>query len=312
MAPISPHAPFTWGLNGNLVRTPDSLVWGATRAIDLVSGVRFSWDNSQNKAFIDFLRAFGPNYKSTNFELLLFRLDLDGYEDIRNKNGESVHRLIMEKVLRKLKSTADKMAQNGLIESYKTLVNDANLTRSNPMNYNKSKIFDFRQNAILSGREGEAKSSISSFSSPKLQTSIRSTPSNHSPFLSMSDPNVPKGPEAASVSSSPSVSSITTQFKSSEGSPTEAQHSYSQEQSSSARDQENEDPFETAGLSLVILIRRLAKFRYALDDAESVFLKLPMSKERERWVKGLFARMGDTHSSIQYDTTDLQEYITEE
>lgn len=98
-------------------RTPNSLVWGTTKAIELVSSVRFSWDNHQNRIFIDFLKAVGPDLKDVDIEPLLFQLDLHGYDNIRNKSGESVYRLIKEKVMRKLKRTADKMEMNGLFES---------------------------------------------------------------------------------------------------------------------------------------------------------------------------------------------------
>ncbi|KAI1658067.1 hypothetical protein F4813DRAFT_395815 [Daldinia decipiens] len=97
-------------------RTPSSLVWETTKAIELVSSLRFSWDNYQNRIFIEFLKAVGPDFKDVDIEPLLFQLDLHGYNDIRNKYGESVYHLIKAKAMRKLKRTADKMEIDGLFE----------------------------------------------------------------------------------------------------------------------------------------------------------------------------------------------------
>ncbi|KAI0847423.1 hypothetical protein F5Y00DRAFT_271164 [Daldinia vernicosa] len=108
------------------VRTPYSLVWGTTKAVNLVSSVRFSWDNRQNSVFIKFLKAIGPDYKDVDIEPLLFELDLHGYDDIRTKYGESVYSLIKEKVMRKLKRTADKMKEDGLFESDTESSDDSN------------------------------------------------------------------------------------------------------------------------------------------------------------------------------------------
>ncbi|XXH04244.1 hypothetical protein Hte_010658 [Hypoxylon texense] len=103
-------------------RTSDSVVWRtskgkATTAGDLVSSVRFSWDANQTHLFRKFLMTVGLGFKNADLTPLLVGLNLDGYEKISNCYGENVHSLIMEKVSRKLRNTADAMDLKTLLET---------------------------------------------------------------------------------------------------------------------------------------------------------------------------------------------------
>ncbi|KAI1452831.1 hypothetical protein F4805DRAFT_479093 [Annulohypoxylon moriforme] len=91
------------------IRSPDSTVWKGTKARDLVSGVRFSWDRYQNLYFVDFLETAGLGFKNADISPLLVQLNLDGYEDIKNDYGENVYDIIEVKVRRKIKNTADNL-----------------------------------------------------------------------------------------------------------------------------------------------------------------------------------------------------------
>ncbi|KAI0836710.1 hypothetical protein F5Y06DRAFT_273177 [Hypoxylon sp. FL0890] len=95
-------------------RTPDSVVWKGTKARDLVSSVRFSWDKYQRKIFVEFLKNEGLSFKNADIEPLLRNLNLDGYDNIENRYGENVSDLIEEKVRRKLKNTADEVGEDVL------------------------------------------------------------------------------------------------------------------------------------------------------------------------------------------------------
>ncbi|KAI1205168.1 uncharacterized protein F4807DRAFT_444212 [Annulohypoxylon truncatum] len=96
------------------IRTPDSTVWRSTKARDLVSSVRFSWDKYQKLYFVEFLETVGLGFKNADITPLLVQLNLDGYEDIDNDYGENVHDLIEEKVRRKIKNTADELGTERL------------------------------------------------------------------------------------------------------------------------------------------------------------------------------------------------------
>ncbi|KAI2625669.1 hypothetical protein GGR54DRAFT_592533 [Hypoxylon sp. NC1633] len=98
-------------------RTPDSMVWKDTKAKDLTSSVRFSWDKYQKIIFENFLKTVGLSFKTAELSPLLYQLNLDGYDDINTKQGQNVHSLIMEKVRRKLKNTADGMDQEVLMRA---------------------------------------------------------------------------------------------------------------------------------------------------------------------------------------------------
>ncbi|KAI1394299.1 uncharacterized protein F4822DRAFT_44594 [Hypoxylon trugodes] len=99
-------------------RTPNDVVWGSTKAKDLVSSVRFSWDNKHQKIFfVRFLAKEGLNYKNADVTPLLRTLNLDGYEDIKNFNGDNVHDIIVEKVRRKLASTVSELDPDFLFKA---------------------------------------------------------------------------------------------------------------------------------------------------------------------------------------------------
>ncbi|KAI1140150.1 hypothetical protein F5Y05DRAFT_307963 [Hypoxylon sp. FL0543] len=95
-------------------RTPDSIVWKGTKAKYLVSSVRFSWDKFQKSIFVEFLKNEGLSFKNADIQPLLRNLNLDGYDDIENVDGENVSDLIEEKVRRKLKNTADELGEDVL------------------------------------------------------------------------------------------------------------------------------------------------------------------------------------------------------
>ncbi|KAI1441555.1 hypothetical protein F5Y02DRAFT_399140 [Annulohypoxylon stygium] len=95
-------------------RTPDSVVWGTTKARNLHSGVRFSWDKYQKLYFVDFLETVGLGFKNADITPLLIQLNLDGYEEIENYYGANVHQLIEVKVRRKIKSMADELGEEKL------------------------------------------------------------------------------------------------------------------------------------------------------------------------------------------------------
>ncbi|XDG03880.1 hypothetical protein ABKA04_003495 [Annulohypoxylon sp. FPYF3050] len=95
-------------------RTPDSIVWGTTKARNLDSGVRFSWDKYQKLYFVDFLETVGLSFKNADITPLLVRLNLDGYEEIDNYYGANVHQIIEVKVRRKIKSMADELGEERL------------------------------------------------------------------------------------------------------------------------------------------------------------------------------------------------------
>ncbi|KAI0885899.1 uncharacterized protein GGS22DRAFT_188187 [Annulohypoxylon maeteangense] len=96
------------------VRSPDSAVWGSTKAKNLVSGVKFSWDRYQKLYFVEFLETVGLGFKNADISPLLVQLNLDGYEDINNDHGENVYDIIEEKVRRKIKNTADELGAERL------------------------------------------------------------------------------------------------------------------------------------------------------------------------------------------------------
>ncbi|KAK8134743.1 hypothetical protein PG984_006755 [Apiospora sp. TS-2023a] len=95
-------------------RTPDSTLFG-TRARHLVSGTYFRWSTPQTEVFKAFIMDKYPNHKACDLGPLLRALNLDGFEDMRTENGESVYRLIVEKVRRKISNTEKPMKSDGLL-----------------------------------------------------------------------------------------------------------------------------------------------------------------------------------------------------
>ncbi|KAI5861167.1 hypothetical protein GGS23DRAFT_156512 [Durotheca rogersii] len=98
-------------------RTPNSLVWKGVMARHLKSSTRFSWDTSQTARFKDFLMTVGAGFKNVDTSSLLCQLNLDGYEEISNEDGESVHFIIEQKVQRKLGSVANQIGYETLEEA---------------------------------------------------------------------------------------------------------------------------------------------------------------------------------------------------
>ncbi|KAI0417092.1 hypothetical protein F5X98DRAFT_364057 [Xylaria grammica] len=88
----------------NKKRTQASTMFHTT-AKNLSSDVPFRWTSEQVIIFEDWIRFQGPNATTADLTPLLQVLDLDGYEDIKNSRGESVHDLIIAKVRRKLART---------------------------------------------------------------------------------------------------------------------------------------------------------------------------------------------------------------
>ncbi|KAI1477479.1 hypothetical protein F4774DRAFT_411946 [Daldinia eschscholtzii] len=291
MAPIFPNYPYSGQFKHDSVRTPDSLVWGTTRARELVSGVRFSWDNTQNETFIDFLRGFGHNYRNSDIEKLLYNLDLDGYENIYNEYGESVYRLIMEKVMRKLKSTTDKMVQDGSIKPKKI-----------------GNMFDPRYNPFYASDYSDVKPGIPVSPNPKSKTTTRFTQPDDL-FLRMHRPGVPEDLKTKSVRS-PSLSPKTTKVKSPRDSQAR-QDSPSGTQSGNSRNSA-EFAYYNAHRTLKNLIGALNDVRDKLNKAEPLFSDLPLSKEAKKWSEGLFKRMWEAHENIRLDASELQEYVAAE
>ncbi|KAI1632364.1 hypothetical protein F4809DRAFT_645470 [Biscogniauxia mediterranea] len=99
-------------------RTTDSVVWrsttGGTTAWEITSSVRFSWDKYQTMIFHNFLRTVGLNYKNCDLIPLLVQLNLNGYENIKNRYGQNVHSIIVTKVQRKIYNTAQTIDENVL------------------------------------------------------------------------------------------------------------------------------------------------------------------------------------------------------
>ncbi|KAI1120372.1 hypothetical protein F5Y10DRAFT_273126 [Nemania abortiva] len=89
-------------------RTQASTMFKAT-AKSVTSRVPFRWGSGQVAIFEEWVLLKGPNVMSADLTPLLRALDLDGYEDIKNKHGECVHDLIIEKVRRKLARTKGTM-----------------------------------------------------------------------------------------------------------------------------------------------------------------------------------------------------------
>lgn len=96
-------------------RTPDSTLFG-TRARHLVSGTVFRWSPPQTNVFKAFVMEKYPNYRNCDLGPLLKSLNLDGYENMRTDNGESVYRIIVEKVRRKLSTAEKPMKADGLLD----------------------------------------------------------------------------------------------------------------------------------------------------------------------------------------------------
>ncbi|KAI3329543.1 hypothetical protein F4824DRAFT_481683 [Ustulina deusta] len=93
----------------NEKRTQASTMFSTT-AKNLTSNIPFRWRQGQVDIFEDWIRSRGPNAATADLVPLLRALDLDGYEDVKNKDGECVHDLIITKVRRKISRTKDSVA----------------------------------------------------------------------------------------------------------------------------------------------------------------------------------------------------------
>ncbi|KAI0976499.1 hypothetical protein F4678DRAFT_228385 [Xylaria arbuscula] len=76
-----------------------------TTARNLTSNIPFRWRQGQVEIFEDWVRSRGVNAATADLVPLLRELDLDGYENVKNYNGQSVHDLILDKVRRKIART---------------------------------------------------------------------------------------------------------------------------------------------------------------------------------------------------------------
>ncbi|KAK7980154.1 hypothetical protein PG989_012611 [Apiospora arundinis] len=94
------------------LRTPNSTLFG-TRACKLVSGSIFRWSTPQTQVFRAFILQKYPNQLGCDLSLLFKALDLDGYEDMKTENGESVYQLMVVKVRRKISATVKLMEADG-------------------------------------------------------------------------------------------------------------------------------------------------------------------------------------------------------
>ncbi|KAK6844649.1 hypothetical protein PG995_014759 [Apiospora arundinis] len=94
------------------LRTPNSTLFG-TRACKLVSGSIFRWSTPQTQVFRAFILQKYPNQLGCDLSPLFKALDLDGYEDMKTENGESVYQLMVVKVRRKISATVKLMGADG-------------------------------------------------------------------------------------------------------------------------------------------------------------------------------------------------------
>lgn len=94
------------------LRTPNSTLFG-TRACKLVSGSIFRWSTPQTQVFRAFILQKYPNQLGCDLSPLFKALDLDGYEDMKTENGESVYQLMVVKVRRKISATVKLMEADG-------------------------------------------------------------------------------------------------------------------------------------------------------------------------------------------------------
>ncbi|KAI1649246.1 hypothetical protein F4815DRAFT_501399 [Daldinia loculata] len=260
-------------------RTPNSLVWGTTKAIELVSSVRFSWDNHQNRIFIDFLKAVGPDLKDVDIEPLLFQLDLHGYDNIRNKSGESVYRLIKEKVMRKLKRTADKMEMNGLFES------DIESSSIDP----EHNVFKYRRDSI----------------DPKIKPEYTEFTQPIHPFLKIPQQKVRKGILKNATYEDSTYMSETSYPGSQTQRASHASH-LSPQKNGNTRTIE-EAKYKRARQSIRDLVFELSHTEKALKEAASAFNDLQPIKKGEKWT-GVLNRMILTHYDVQLDGAKFYEF----
>jgi hypothetical protein len=94
-------------------RTSNSTVFGYL-AKELTANKRAQWEDGQVDVFKEWITAKGFNVLTTDITPLLRVLDLDGYEDVVNRDGESVHNLIVTKVRDRLLKTRKDYPELGL------------------------------------------------------------------------------------------------------------------------------------------------------------------------------------------------------
>ncbi|KAI1873826.1 uncharacterized protein JN550_003095 [Neoarthrinium moseri] len=84
-------------------RTSKSMVWGGVRAENIQTKTVFRWTAEHNAQFESFLKKHGKNARTTaDIDELLIKLNLDGYYGVKNKSGEDLEKIILDKVKRKL------------------------------------------------------------------------------------------------------------------------------------------------------------------------------------------------------------------
>jgi len=94
-------------------RTANSTVFGYL-ARELTANKRAQWEDGQVDVFKEWITVKGFNVMTTDITPLLRVLDLDGYEDVVNRDGESVHNLIVTKVRDRLLKTRKDYPELGL------------------------------------------------------------------------------------------------------------------------------------------------------------------------------------------------------
>ncbi|KAI0099398.1 hypothetical protein F4814DRAFT_453282 [Daldinia grandis] len=268
-------------------RTPDSLVWKTTKAIDLISSVRFSWNHNQNIIFLEFLKVVGPDYKNVDIEPLLFQLDLHGYNDIRNKYGQSIYSLIKKKVSCKLKRTANKMEANGWYKTH---------TKLNEITH-KHNVFGERRDSINPSATPDYSDDNSISSHPTFTSTTGFTKPGH-PFLKMPQQELHKGNVENETYEAWYPSSRTQQ-----ASP--ASHPSPQRNRSTRTIEEAKH--KRARKCLQDLVLELSHTEKALEEAASAFHDIPQIRTSDKWTNVL-RQMILTHYDVQLDASKFYEF----
>ncbi|KAI8957073.1 hypothetical protein F5Y11DRAFT_364165 [Daldinia sp. FL1419] len=279
-------------------RTPDSLVWGTTKAKSLVSAVRFSWNKSQNAVFMDFLSEFGPGYKNSNITELLYRLDLHGYDDIETDNGESVYLLIMEKVQRKLKATTNQMMADGAFELSRrpkktgsTSVHDDSDEASGPIEDTEDIV------ASHTPASKPTQQSRPPVKMPQGKVTVKTEPRESSP-LRGGTTRIFRPPPVSSISTPPEF-------------PEDSQARRSSRRSCVPQDEKvasiQEKKARRIRQTFQNLVDALADTRAALHDAHLAFLDAPETELNIQYSK-MLQKMREKYCDIEVDAEDLYEY----
>ncbi|KAI2466456.1 hypothetical protein F4781DRAFT_445210 [Annulohypoxylon bovei var. microspora] len=314
-------------------RSPDSAVWGGTKARDLVSSVRFSWDKYQRVCFVKFLETVGLGFKNANITPLLVQLNLDGYEDIENDCGENVHDLIEDKVRRKLKNTAGELGEEALKRaSFGSKTVDPtpreepvtvpkNKTPKSPENISKSSL-DSQVDKRNGGRHDTTAGTVQPPQSnhpflkmPKQRTSASSSSPRHEVKLeeeplplftfqgSRSSPTGQSTPSTGTIKSESSALSAASSEFSIPGTPSKARTSRvdASEADSAKRSR--------ARRSIQRLVSCLKRADSALEEVESAFDDLP-HMESGRELAYTIHHLRTTFNDAQVDAEEVDDILT--